>query len=113
MHLPRRVGAFVRARPFVALLAAVTGLLLGVGIGLPLSRGDFGSVVLIALASALVGALSRWLVPAHHRNVVAMALLLGLALRFSSAAVLYFGAEAVGRMAFSSTIPLYYVVGDD
>ncbi|MBM4420008.1 MAG: glycosyltransferase family 39 protein, partial [Chloroflexi bacterium] len=105
--------AYIRAHPWLSAFAAVTGLLLGLGIGLPLSRGQFGAVVLIAVTSALVGLLFRLLVPNEHRPAVGIALLLGLGLRFASAAVLYFGAEALGRTVFSSTVPIYYVVGDD
>lgn len=109
----RRVLAFGEDHPWPCLVAVVTGLALGVAVGLPAARGLVSPLVLMLLATAALALLVRAVVPAEDRVSVTRVLGLGLGIRFAAAAILYFWAEAHGRMALTSTVPLYYVVGDD
>ena len=109
----RRIPAHLAASPGTGALAAVSGLVAGVAIGLPLSRGHFGAVLIMALFAAALAGVVRALVPPEHRAAMAKVLLLAIAARFAVAALLYFWAEAIDRSSLFATVPLYYVVGDD
>ena len=113
MNLARRVRAYVVAHPWHTVLAVLTGALYGVAIGLPIAHGVFAPLGVMLVSGLFLAALLRLLVPAEHRPAVLRLLLLGVGARFALAALLYFNAQAFGRVALFASVPMYYVVGDD
>ena len=80
--------------------AVLTGLLLGVGIGILLSDGRVVAALSVLLFGCALAAVVRGLVPPADRQAAAMLIALAFALRVATAVVLYTAALAVGRGGF-------------
>ena len=86
-------------------VAVGIGVLVGTGFGLPIADLSFAPVLAGIVGAVAVGALVRWLVPAPHREAVALIVALGFALRLALSAAIYTGAMLAGREGF--------ITGDD
>lgn len=87
------------------LSAAVTGALLGAGLGLSISQGDPVTVLFSGVTIAILVLLVPRLLPASVASAAVRIVTGAYALRIFVATVLYYGALAVGRNG--------YITGDD
>ena len=91
--------------PLDLTLAVVTGVLLGIGAGLPLAQGDGRPVLFAVVLMCLITLICQKFVPTAHRPRLILMFMLALALRFAVAVLLQQGSLAVGQGGF--------VTGDD
>jgi len=78
----------------------LTGLLLGIGVGLLVADGRVWPMVAIPLLALALWGVVQWLVPQEERRRVGAIIALGFALHVAVAVVLFTGALAVGLGGF-------------
>jgi hypothetical protein len=100
----RSFRAVVSTHRWLTLAAIATGLTVGIGAGIPLSRGEPIVAVTVPAILAVVVLLSR-IVPSEERVGALATAVVGIGLRLAAASVLFDGALAAGRGGF--------ITGDD
>ncbi len=80
--------------------AALTGLCLGLGVGILVTEGHYWPVIALPVLAALLWGAVRLLVPLEDRRAVGAVIALSFALHIAVAAVLFTGSVAAGRGGF-------------